>query len=99
MVAENLRREPELDTLTVFPGFIGSYPNLFFSVDKQQLPEFIEAIKNAKSKADKDAFYKKYAIRRSNPEIWQYADWFNEQHKQYQGVRAGLFDLNRYNNL
>jgi hypothetical protein len=99
MLAENLRREPELDTLTVYPGFIGSYPNIFFSVDKQQLPEFIEAIKNAKSKADKDAFYKKYGIRRSNPEIWQYADWFNEQHRQYRGLRAGLFDLNRYNNL
>ena len=99
MMLEDLRREPELDTLTVFPGFIGSYPNFFFDVRKEELPEFIAAIKNATSSEDKDAFYSKYGIRRTNSEIWQHVDWFNAQHKEYRGIRAGLFDLNRYHNL
>ena len=99
MLAENLRREPELDTLTVFPGFLGSYPNFFFNVEQEQLPEFIEAIKNARTGKDQEAFYSRYGIRRSNPEIWQYSDWFNAQHKKYRNVEAGLFDLNRYHNL
>ncbi len=99
MTGDNLRRERALDTLTVIPGFLGSYPNFFFNVQQEQLPEFIAAIKNANSSADKDAFYSKYGIRRTNPEIWQYVDWFNAQHKKYRGVRAGLFDLNRYHNL
>lgn len=99
MTGEDLRREQELDTLTVIPGFLGSYPNFFFEVQEAQLPEFIAAIKQARSDKDKDAFYKKFGIRRTNLEIWQSVDWFNAQHKKYRGVRAGLFDLNRYLNL
>ncbi|NOQ14226.1 MAG: isomerase [Methyloprofundus sp.] len=99
MIGEDDRRERGLDTLTVIPGFLGSYPNFFFNVQEEQLPEFIEAIKHIQSSDDKEAFYSKYGIRRTNPEIWQYVDWFNAQHKKYRGVRAGLFDLNRYHNL
>jgi len=68
-------------------------------VQKEELAEFIATIKNAKSSVDKEAFYSKYGIRRTNPEIWKYVDWFNSQHKKYRGVQAGLFDLNRYHNL
>ena len=99
MTGEGLRREPKLDTLTVFPGFIGSYPNYFFHVEQDQLAAFIDAIKHARSSEDKEAFYRQYGIRRTNPEIWQYVDWFNAEHRKYRGLRAGLFDLNRYHNL
>ncbi len=99
MIAENLRREPELDTLTVVPGFLGSYPNFFFNVKKEQLEEFIETIRNARTSKDKDAFYSRFGVRRSNPEIWQYSDWFNAQHKKYRDIQAGLFDMNRYHNF
>jgi hypothetical protein len=34
MTGEDLRREQELDTLTVIPGFLGSYPNFFFEVQE-----------------------------------------------------------------
>jgi hypothetical protein len=99
MIAEDLRREPDLDTLTVFSGFLGSYPNFFFNVEKEQLPEFVEAIRNARTNEDKEAFYSKFGIRRTHPEIWQYSDWFNAQHKNYRDINAGLFDMNRYHNL
>lgn len=99
MFDEDERREPELDTLTVVPGFLGSYPNFFFNVEQEQLAEFIAAIKNSHSSEDKETLYRKFGIRRTHPEIWQYVDWFNAQHKKYRGMQAGLFDLNRYNNL
>lgn len=99
MFAENLRRHPEKDTVTVVPGFIGSYPNFFFSVEKEQLTEFIELLKTARSVADKEKFYSRFGVRRSNPEIWRYAYWFNARHRKYRGLHAGLFDLNRYQNL
>jgi fatty acid cis/trans isomerase CTI len=98
MIAENLRREPKLDTLTVIPGFLGSYPNFFFNVEQQHLTAFVEAIKKSRTRQDKEAFYNYYGIRRTSPQIWEYADWFNAQHKQYRGMQAGLFDLNRYEN-
>jgi len=97
--AENIRRTPENDTLTIIPGFLGSYPNFFFSVEVQQLPEFIDSLKNARSSEDLEAFYSRFGIRRSNAKIWAYSDWFNAQYKKHQGLKAGLFDLNRYRNL
>lgn len=64
-----LRREPEKDTLTVIPNFIGSYPNIFFGIPVQQLGDFIEQLKHSQSDTDKDNFYSHYGIRRNNPEI------------------------------
>jgi len=97
--AESLRREPEKDTLTVVPGFLGSYPNVFFGVQQQQLETFIEQLKTSQNDADTDKFYSQYGIRRNNPEIWQYYDWFNQKYRDEQPETAGLFDMNRYENL
>ncbi len=99
MIAEDYRREPENDTLTVVPGFIGSYPNFFFSVEHDELAGFIEDLTNAKTEAERELFYSHYGIRRSNPEIWNVYDWFNQRYKKDYGRFAGVFDMNRYQNL
>ena len=99
MLGQNFRREPQNDRITVYPGFIGSYTNFYFSVDKDQLGEFVDMIHFARTEIDIDRLYSKYGIRRTNPEIWNYSDWFNEQHKKYRGLNAGLLDLSRYDNL
>lgn len=99
MLADNARRMPENDRMTVYPGFIGSYPDFFFSVEQKQLGDFVNQIRNAKSKADIEQLYVQFGIRRTNPEIWQQADWFNQQHKKYRGLEAGLLDMSRYDNL
>ena len=96
---EKLRREPEKDTLTIVPGFLGSYPNMFFGVQQLQLEKFIEQLKHSQTSADSDLFYGLYGIRRTNPEIWQYYDWFNEKYHAGQPENSGLFDMNRYENL
>jgi hypothetical protein len=82
--------------LTVIPGFLSSYPNFFFEVQKAQLPEFIAAIKHARSSKDKDAFYKKnlaYAVL--TLKSGNLLTGLTRNIKNI-GVRAGLFDLNRY---
>ena len=99
MVAEESRRLPKEDTLTIVPGFIGSYPNFFFNVGREELDDFYHSIKNARTKVEKEAFYSKFGIRLTNREIWPYADWFNMQYKIYRGLEAGIFDMSRYNNL
>ncbi|MGR8934488.1 MAG: fatty acid cis/trans isomerase [Gammaproteobacteria bacterium] len=97
--AEDLRRLPEQDKLTVVRGFLGSYPNFFFSVEKNALHDFIDALKNAAGNGAAEHFYAAYGIRRSDPRFWQNSDWFNVRYKREQGVNAGLFDLNRYDDL
>ena len=99
MLGANSRRIPENDRITIYPGFIGSYPNFYFSVEKQQLGEFVDMIRNARTESDIDHLYSQFGIRRTNPEIWQQADWFNQQHKKYRGLNAGVLDLSRYDNL
>jgi len=97
--AEHLRHEPEKDTLTVVPGFIGSYPNQFFTVPKEQISTFIAHLQHTQTDAELDLFFGKYAIRRTNPEIWQTYDWFNKKHREQAPESSGLFDISRYQNL
>jgi hypothetical protein len=97
--AEDLRREPDKDTLTVLPDFIGSYPNIFLAVSIEQFADFIDQLKHSQNETQKDNFYAHYGIRRNNPEIWQYYDFFNQKHLSQQPETGGLFDMNRYENL
>ena len=97
--AEDLRREPEKDTLTVIPDFIGSYPNIFLAVSALQFTDFIDQLKHSQTETEIDRFYSHYGIRRNNPEIWQYYDFFNQKHLSQQPETGGLFDMNRYENL
>jgi hypothetical protein len=99
MIGDDSRRMPENDRITIYPGFIGSYPNFYFSVEQKQLAEFVNRIRNAKTETDIDHLYSQFGIRRTNPDIWQQADWFNAQHKIYRGLEAGLLDMSRYDNL
>ncbi|MGR9074072.1 MAG: fatty acid cis/trans isomerase, partial [Gammaproteobacteria bacterium] len=99
MIADEYRREPENDTVTVIPGFVGSYPNFFFSIKINQLNDFIEHLKQADTDAGMEFFYGRYGIRRNNPAIWEHYDWFNRQYKISRGRFAGIFDMNRYQNL
>ncbi|NOQ63510.1 MAG: isomerase [Methyloprofundus sp.] len=99
IVGEDFLRQKEQDTLTVVPGFLGSYPNIFFDVQQAQLDEFVTVIERVETAADKDAFYAKFGVRRTHPKIWDYVDWFSEQHIKDRGIEAGVLDLSRYNNL
>ena len=99
MLVERSHRVPQNDSITIASGFIGSYPNLFFIVEQNQLTKFVTMIKNAHTETDMDAVYNRFGIRRTNPEIWQHADWFNGRHPKYRSLEAGLLDMNRYKNL
>jgi hypothetical protein len=96
---QDSRRVPEYDTLTVVPGFIGSYPNFFFSVEKDRLGEFVQMMRTARTEAEREKFYSDMGIRRTNSSIWSHSDWFNLEHRKDRGLEAGLLDMNRYHNF
>ncbi len=99
MIWQDSRRIPEMDTLTVAPGFIGSYPNFFFSVEQNQLADFIRLLENSQDEKSREELYSRFGIRRTHPDFWQTSDWFNDQHQIYRGLEAGFLDLNRYGNF
>ena len=99
LLGEDSRRIPELDELTVVPGIVGSYPNFFFHVKASQLGEFVRRLKSATNPSETGQFLADYGIRRTNPAIWHYSDWFNQHNKKLKGFKGGLLDLSRYENL
>jgi len=98
MLWEKARRLPEEDTLTIVPGFAGSYPNFFFDVEVTRLPDFVSRLLNLGSQEQTQQLIEAYGIHRTDPNFWQYADFFNRQHQLSQPLTAGLFDLGRYEN-
>jgi len=95
---ERDRADIEQDTMTVVNRLEGSYPNLFFSVELSDIDAFTERCATISNHGDYKKFVDLYGIRRTNPDFWELADWFQDRIARDQPVRAGLFDLGRYAN-
>ena len=96
LLGEKKRLDPSKDTLDILAGSIGSYPNAFFDVQEEELPDFFDMIKNFEKS---EIYYnkaKKYAISRSDKKFWNYFDWFQNRFYEEDPLNAGLYDLNRY---
>jgi len=88
--------DPAKDRIDVLPGFIGSYPNYFFDVHENDLPDFLQLL-SSKTIDEKDIErFISYGINRSNPHFWEEYDWFQQRFYEDQPIQAGKFDLNRY---
>ena len=86
------------DTITITRGFVGSYPNVFFIVEKQRLPVLVDAIKNIKTEQDYTRLVNNFGVRRNDVRFWSISDKLHDIFYQSQPVQAGLFDYNRYEN-
>ncbi|MCW8935197.1 MAG: fatty acid cis/trans isomerase [Gammaproteobacteria bacterium] len=98
LLSEVDHRDKESDTLTVYKGILGSYPNFFFTVDENDLKSFADQIIAIKTRDDYERFVGRYGIRRTASNFWKEADYFNEQFAKQEPVEYGIFDLYRYNN-
>ena len=95
---ESGRRDPQIDSLSIFPGYVGSFPNLFFTVQEAELSEFVSMIENMRTPADYEMLKQRWAISRTNKDFWKYSDWFYYNAQAVNPSDAGLFDLTRYDN-
>lgn len=98
LLSEAKNRLPEEDTLTITPGFIGAYPNVFFRFDKTRLAEFVAAIRQLKTEQDYHQFVSHFGVKRNDPNFWLYSDELHAQYKIYAPLEAGLLDYNRLEN-
>ncbi|CAH0991765.1 hypothetical protein SIN8267_01879 [Sinobacterium norvegicum] len=85
-------------TLSVMDGVVGSYPNLFLTVDEQDLADFVSRVEALSDEASYRSLLDRYGVRRSNKNFWQYSDWLHDQYFQHQPLNAGLLDYNRLQN-
>ncbi|MEY2700171.1 MAG: hypothetical protein RIQ52_926 [Pseudomonadota bacterium] len=93
---ESARRIPEEDSLTLVSGFVGSYPNFYLDVDAAQVEALVGELLQVRTDQDFRKIADHYGVRRTDPGFWEVADWLTARHRQDDGWRAGIFDLNRY---
>lgn len=99
MTGESLRYQPGLDTLTVYPGVLTSYPNFLFSVDASEVPAFVTALEQARDQAAFEQVVERWGIRRSHPQFWRHFHDLSAHIRETEPVEAGVLDMNRYQNL
>ncbi|SDU78896.1 fatty acid cis/trans isomerase [Pseudomonas sihuiensis] len=99
MLGEELRYQPRLDTLTIYPEVLSSYPNFLFTVKAGAVDAFVkqmEAVSDAKSF---EQIVERWGVRRSHPEFWRYFHDLAEHIRETQPLETGVLDMNRYQNL
>ena len=93
---EGLRLAPQQDSLTIRPGFLGAYPNMFFVADDAQVEAFSRAAARIKSADDYDRLVARYGMPRTNAGFWQVYDEVNAVFRRDEPIAFGYLDLTRY---
>ena len=99
MMGESLRYQPKLDTLTLYPEVLSSYPNFIFNIPANEIADFVVQAQQVKTQNDFSQLTERWGIRRTHPDFWYYFHDAAEQIKQQQPREYGLLDMNRYENL
>jgi len=95
---EEDRLVPENYTATLYPGVLGSYPNVFFDVHELLFEHFVDRALAIEEDDDYIALVDDFGVRRSDKNFWSYADWLHIWYLVNQPGKAGIIDLNRYEN-
>lgn len=98
LFAEEKRRRPGEDTLTVVRGVVGAYPNAFYRVHRRDLREFSEFIKTMGSEEDYREFTGRFAVRRNDPRFWTHSDGVHAAYQALAPLSSALLDYNRLEN-
>ena len=96
MFNESDRRVRSADTLTIYPGLLGSYPNFMFQVPLARIEAFTAALHSARTAEQFSALVDEFGLRRTNPAIWENFQWFVDHMRQTRPLEAGVYDLGRY---
>lgn len=99
MFGEAYRYKPRMDTLTVYPGVLSSYPNFLFSMTAKEVPTFVAAMEQVKDQAAFERIVERWGIRRTHPDFWAHFNDLTRYLYETDPVEAGVLDMNRYQNL
>ncbi|EHY9870271.1 fatty acid cis/trans isomerase [Vibrio vulnificus] len=95
---EEKNRDPANDSLTIVRGVVGSYPAAFFSLNENQVAEFVQIITAMESEQDYVKLLDKFAMRRSSTNFWSFSDKVHTWYRNDQPIEFGLLDYNRFEN-
>ena len=84
------------DRVDFIEGFVGSYPNYFFVVDVNDLPDFQEILDTYTASPEDIKRLDKYGVNRGQSDFWDVYDWFQNAFNESDRMSSGMIDLNRY---
>lgn len=87
---------PEKDNVTFVKGFVGSYPNYFYEVPLEKLPQFLAVLRDFDGSKKYWKILNSFGINRMSDRFWEVYDRFQDRFMSEEPLQAGLFDLNRY---
>ncbi len=90
------RRRPQFDTLSVAPGIIGAYPNVFWRVREDDLPQLVDEVAGLNSADSYRALQKHFAVARTGEKFWAQADWMHAMYSDAAPMEWGILDYSRY---
>ncbi len=96
LFGEEDRLDPKKDTADFMLGSVGSYPNFFFVVKEQDLPDFFDLLEHYEDTPEYIGKLLHYGVARNDIDFWEHYDWFQNAFYKAQPVQSGLYDLNRY---
>lgn len=99
LLGEAYRYQPGLDTLTIYPGVMSSYPNFMFNIPAREVPEFVARMQQAQDAKAFEQIVDRWGVRRSHPLFWQYFHDLSRYIHETTPVEEGVLDMNRYENL
>jgi len=98
LLGETSSRDRSEDTLTVYKGLLGSYPNFYFVIHENDIEHFADELLLIHNRDDYERFVALYGVRRTSSSFWEVSDWFYQQYARQDPLAHGIFDLNRYKN-
>jgi hypothetical protein len=96
LLSEGGELDAAKDSADFIHGLIGSYPNYFFDVREEDLPDFLDLLAHFDKSPGSYERLAKYGVNRAEDRLWDMYDWFQNRFNEDEPVHAGLFDLNRY---
>jgi hypothetical protein len=96
LFGEKAQLDVSKDSADFIHGLIGSYPNYFFDVREEDLPDFFDLLAHFDKSPKAFERLAKYGVNRAEDRLWDTYDWFQKRFYEDEPVNSGLFDLNRY---
>ncbi|MCA9022036.1 MAG: fatty acid cis/trans isomerase, partial [Planctomycetaceae bacterium] len=93
---ENGARQPELDTMSVYNGLVGDFPNLIIDLKLEEASAFLTGLNAISTSEEWTAWKNKYGTLRNTAAFWPMLDWLTDWNFQNRQPDAGYFDLKYY---
>ena len=96
LFGEEERLDGSKDTADFITGSVGSYPNFFFVVKEEELPDFFDLLENYHDTPKYIDKLLHYGVARNDIDFWKHYDWFQDDFYKAEPIESGMYDLNRY---